>query len=107
MPSIKLGASWSRLLRRYEDDHRHPVNRACHTVGVPLIAASIPTAATLVGLPVAAGLFAVGWTFQLVGHAFEGRKPSFVDDRRALLVGLLWWLKKVRLLRIEETAPDA
>ena len=23
-----------------------------------------------------------------------GKKPSFVEDRRMLLVGLLWWLKK-------------
>ena len=39
-------------------------------------------------------LFVVGWTFQFVGHYFEGRKPSFVEDRRNLIVGLLWWLKK-------------
>ena len=48
-------------------------------------------AATVVGLPLAAGLFTVGWTFQFVGHVFEGKKPSFVEDKRALVVGLMWW----------------
>lgn len=32
-------------------------------------------------------LFGVGWVFQFVGHAFEGRKPAFVDDIVGLLVG--------------------
>jgi uncharacterized membrane protein YGL010W len=42
-------------------------------------------------------MFAVGWTFQFIGHAFEGKKPSFVSDRRQLVVGLLWWCEKVGL----------
>jgi uncharacterized membrane protein YGL010W len=59
-----------------------------------LIAASVPVAATIVGLPLAAAMFTTGWTFQFVGHVFEGKKPAFVDDRRNLIVGLLWWMKK-------------
>ena len=78
-------------------DHQNPINQACHTVGIPLIAGSLPIGATVVGLPVAATMFTVGWTFQFVGHAFEGKKPSFVSDKRALLVGLLWWFRKVGL----------
>ncbi|HEX7664706.1 MAG TPA: DUF962 domain-containing protein [Polyangiaceae bacterium] len=91
---MKLNAEWTRLMHSYEDDHQDPRNQACHKVGIPLIAASIPVGATLIGLPLAAGMFTVGWTFQFVGHAFEGKKPSFVEDKRALVVGLLWWLKK-------------
>lgn len=34
-----------------------------------------------------AGLFAMGWVFQFVGHLWEGRKPAFVDDLVGLLVG--------------------
>ena len=49
------------------------------------------------GLPVAAAMFTVGWGFQFTGHFFEGKKPSFVDDKRQLLVGLMWWTKKVGL----------
>src|ERR1019366_4801501 len=35
-------------------------------------------------------LFAGGWIVQFVGHAFEGRKPAFVDDLAGLLVGPLF-----------------
>ena len=91
---LRLNNEWTDLMRRYEEDHSDPRNQACHRVGIPLIAASIPVGATIVGLPLAAAMFTTGWTFQFVGHAFEGKKPSFVDDRRNLFVGLLWWLKK-------------
>ncbi len=36
------------------------------------------------------GLFVVGWIIQFVGHAFEGRKPAFVDDVVGLLIGPLF-----------------
>lgn len=94
MLPIQLDDTWTSLMRSYDADHQHPVNQACHKVGIPLIAGSIPVAATLVGLPLAASMFTTGWAFQFVGHAFEGKKPSFVEDRRMLLVGLLWWLEK-------------
>ncbi len=66
-----------------------------------MIAASIPLAATIVGIPLAAGLFTTVWTFQFVGHWFEGKKPSFVEDKRALLIGLLWWAEKEGLTQVE------
>ena len=91
---MRLNEEWTDLMHSYELDHSDPRNQACHKVGIPLIAASIPIGATLVGLPLAASMFTVGWGFQFVGHYFEGKKPSFVNDRRNLVVGLLWWLKK-------------
>ena len=100
---MRLGHEWSELLARYKLDHQNPVNQACHEVGIPLIAASIPVGATVLGLPLAAGMFTVGWGFQFAGHAFEGKRPSFVSDKRALLVGLLWWAEKARLVRLETT----
>ena len=91
---FRLNAEWSDLMNKYSDDHSDPRNQACHKVGIPFIAASLPVGATIVGLPLAAAMFTTGWTFQFVGHYFEGKKPSFVDDKRNLAVGLLWWLKK-------------
>ncbi len=41
-------------------------------------------------LAIALGLFVVGWAIQFVGHAFEGKKPAFVDDMVGLLVGPLF-----------------
>ncbi|ACY14576.1 Mpo1-like protein [Haliangium ochraceum] len=95
MPHIRLNQEWSQLMDSYEDDHRDPRNQACHKVGIPLIAGSLPVGASIVGLPLAAAMFTTGWTLQFVGHAFEGKRPSFVSDKRALVVGLLWWMKKV------------
>jgi uncharacterized membrane protein YGL010W len=38
----------------------------------------------------ALGLFIGGWIIQFVGHAFEGRKPAFVDDLSSFLIGPLF-----------------
>ncbi len=45
---------------------------------------------TVLWLSAGLGLFVVGWVIQFVGHAFEGRKPAFVDDLLGLLVGPLF-----------------
>jgi uncharacterized membrane protein YGL010W len=85
---------------QYASSHQHPVNRFCHTIGIPLIALSIVlfVAAIVVhGLWRAAlALFVVGWIFQFVGHAFEGKPPEFLKDWRFLFVGLRWWWAKLR-----------
>jgi uncharacterized membrane protein YGL010W len=36
-------------------------------------------------------LFVVMWILQFVGHKVEGKKPSFFEDLRYLLVGPAWW----------------
>jgi len=41
---------------------------------------------------VAAGVFVLAWIGQFVGHAIEGRKPSFLEDMKFLLVGPAWLL---------------
>lgn len=103
---IPLNPSWTRLLHKYQDDHRDPRNQACHKIGIPLIAFSFPVGATVIGLPLAVSMFTVGWGFQFVGHAFEGKKPSFVDDKRSIAIGLLWCLEKYGV-RIYEESPAA
>jgi uncharacterized membrane protein YGL010W len=97
MALIELDPTWNALLAAYREEHRHPVNQACHTIGVPLIAGAIPVAATVVGLPLAAGMFVAGWAANFIGHAFEGKPPSFRSDRRQLLTGFIWWSQKMRL----------
>ncbi len=87
-------------IAQYGSSHTHPVNRACHTLGIPMIALSIPllVAAIFVGglWPWALGLFLLGWILQFVGHAVEGKPPEFFHDWRFLFVGLRWWLAKIR-----------
>ncbi len=92
---MKLNADWSRLMAEYDEQHSDPRNRVCHQIGIPLIAASFPVGATIIGLPLAATMFTTGWGFQFVGHYFEGKPPAFVNDKRNLIVGLLWWAKKM------------
>jgi uncharacterized membrane protein YGL010W len=45
---------------------------------------------TAMWLTVGIGLFVLGWAIQFIGHAFEGKKPAFVDDIVGLLVGPLF-----------------
>lgn len=37
-------------------------------------------------------IFVLAWIGQFVGHKIEGKKPSFLDDLRFLLVGPVWLL---------------
>lgn len=91
---------WDEWIAAYAQSHQHPVNRACHTVGIPLIAVSVLMAVAALAAPilwpVAAILFVIGWVFQFVGHAFERKPPEFVKDWRFLFVGLRWWIAKLR-----------
>ena len=82
-------------LVRYAASHQHPVNRLCHTIGIPLIVVSIALAVAG-AWRFALVLFVTGWTLQFVGHAFEGKVPEFFHDWRFLFVGLRWWFAKVR-----------
>ena len=43
----------------------------------------------------AVAVFAVAWVGQFVGHAIEGRRPSFLTDLSYLLVGPAWLLDKL------------
>lgn len=92
--------SFEEWLAEYEGSHQHPLNRRCHTFGIPLIALS------LLGIPGAlffpplwwalAALFVAGWSLQFIGHAIEGKPPEFMRDWRFLLVGVRWWLWNAR-----------
>jgi uncharacterized membrane protein YGL010W len=52
-------------------------------------------------LPTSIGVFVAAWIGQFVGHHIEGKKPSFFDDLRFLLIGPLFVLsilyRRIRL----------
>ena len=87
-------------IARYSASHQHPVNRVCHTVGIPLIVVSLVMFLAGVGVRGlwrwALALFVIGWAFQFVGHYVEGKPPEFLHDWRFLFVGLRWWVAKMR-----------
>lgn len=81
-----------KMLDEYKRDHTHPINKATHMIGIPMIILSL---GLMFFNPVAAaGLFILGWIFQFIGHAFEGKPPSFMKDPKFLLVGATWYLQK-------------
>ena len=94
------GRSWNEWIAQYASSHQHPVNRFCHTLGIPLIVVSIVLFAVTIAIPriwpIPVALFVVGWILQFVGHAFEGKPPEFFHDWRFLFVGVRWWLAKIR-----------
>jgi uncharacterized membrane protein YGL010W len=87
-------------IQRYAASHQHPVNRFCHTIGIPLIVVSLALFAAAIAVrglwPWALALFIVGWVFQFAGHLVEGKPPEFFHDWRFLFVGLRWWVAKMR-----------
>ena len=44
---------------------------------------------------VALGVFAIAWVLQFIGHAVEGKRPSFFTDLRFLLIGPAWLMSSV------------
>jgi len=91
--------SWDHWIRQYSNSHQDPVNRVCHTVGIPMIALGVLVTPLILWHTrfwmLAVGLFVVGWIFQFIGHAFEGKPPEFFQDWRFLFVGLRWWFAKM------------
>lgn len=41
---------------------------------------------------VSLAIFVFAWVGQFIGHQIEGKKPSFLDDLKFLLIGPLWLL---------------
>jgi uncharacterized membrane protein YGL010W len=37
-------------------------------------------------------IFVIAWIGQFIGHKIEGKKPSFLDDVKFLLIGPIWLL---------------
>jgi uncharacterized membrane protein YGL010W len=94
------GKSNQRWVSQYATSHQHPMNRACHTFGIPIIVVSLALFVASVFIHAlltwALVFFLVGWTLQFIGHAFEGKVPEFFHDWRFLFVGLRWWTAKMR-----------
>ena len=80
------------LLRQYKEDHQHPMNKATHMVGIPMILVSLPLMFFVPAVGI--GLFVFGWILQFIGHAFEGKAPSFFRDPTFLVVGATWYIKR-------------
>ena len=94
------GRTNEQWVSQYSSSHQNPVNRMCHTLGIPMIVLSLGLGIVSIfvhGLWMyAASLFILGWILQFIGHAFEHKAPEFFHDWRFLLVGVRWWMAKMR-----------
>jgi uncharacterized membrane protein YGL010W len=94
------GRTSAQWIAQYAGSHTHPVNRLCHSFGIPLIVLSLAVFVAAIFVHslwiYAAALFVFGWILQFIGHAFEGKQPEFFHDWRFLLVGVRWWWAKMR-----------
>jgi len=64
-------------------------------LGMLIVVALMVYPLTLLGtrvLIVAAVVFVLAWIGQFVGHHIEGKKPSFFEDVKFLLIGPAWLL---------------
>jgi uncharacterized membrane protein YGL010W len=64
-------------------------------IGMLLVTLAMVAPLPLLGawlLPSAVTVFVLAWVGQFVGHRIEGRKPSFLEDVKFLLVGPAWLL---------------
>jgi uncharacterized membrane protein YGL010W len=91
-------------LDRYAQAHRHPINRLCHSLGIPCIIASLIWLGTLYLGAFANSssavrgpwiLFAVGWLFQFIGHAVERSLPEFLKNPIYLVIGPIYFFDKL------------
>ena len=100
-----MAFSFKAYMEKYNEDHQNKVNRALHSVGIPMIVASLPIMPVnpLLGM----SMFVFGWILQFVGHAFEGKAPSFFRDPTFLLIGPMWFWKKLRGATGGVDAPQA
>lgn len=67
-------------------------------VGMLGVTAALVYPITLLGthvLATAIAVFVLAWIGQFIGHRIEGRKPSFFEDVKFLLVGPAWLLSFV------------
>lgn len=96
---MPFGRTWDDWIASYSLSHQNPFNRFCHTIGIPLIALSIPLFVVALFVhrlwPWPTAMFVIGWIFQFAGHAVEGKPPEFLKDWRYLFVGLRWWMAKI------------
>ena len=75
------GRPWEEWIAQYGRSHEHPVNRLCHTIGIPLIVISLLVGLVALAVPglwwIAAALFVSGGSSSSwVTRSRESRRSS-------------------------------
>ncbi len=77
-----------KSLTLYDELHKHPVNRALHTIAIPMGFSSVVVVwwHPIIGLLLIPAALALA-TF---GHVIEGNQPAFVKNPAAIFVAPVW-----------------
>ncbi len=92
------------FLETYREKHQNPVNKILHTAGIPMIVVSLVV--VFFNWRLGLALFVLGWILQFVGHLFEGKTPAFFSNPVHLVVGPIWWVKKL-FVRDRSNRPES
>ncbi|HFQ5087678.1 TPA: DUF962 domain-containing protein [Vibrio vulnificus] len=93
LPVLSLNWVWVAALPVWWFYYRLSLSVFLMMLGYTLASIALAWSVELLGLPLAemaVGLFVVLWIFQFVGHMIEGKKPSFFEDLKFLLIGPVW-----------------
>ncbi|ELS3448893.1 DUF962 domain-containing protein [Vibrio vulnificus] len=93
LPVLSLNWVWVAALPVWWFYYRLSLSVFLMMLGYTLASIALAWSVELLGLPLAemaVGLFVVLWIFQFVGHKIEGKKPSFFEDLKFLLIGPVW-----------------
>ena len=80
-------------INNYKSRHQHPLNRLCHTIGIPMITIAWPL--FFFRWRWALVLFVSGWLLQFLGHAIEGNQPAFFQNPIYFFIGPWWLIRRV------------
>ncbi|EJV9423135.1 DUF962 domain-containing protein [Vibrio vulnificus] len=93
LPVLSLNWVWVAALPVLWFYYRLSLSVFLMMLGYTLASIALAWSVELLGMPIAemaVGLFIVLWIFQFVGHKIEGKKPSFFEDLKFLLIGPVW-----------------
>ncbi|EHK8986270.1 DUF962 domain-containing protein [Vibrio vulnificus] len=93
LPVLSLNWVWIAALPVWWFYYRLSLSVFLMMLGSTLASIALAWSVELLGMPLAemaVGLFIVLWIFQFVGHKIEGKKPSFFEDLKFLLIGPVW-----------------
>ncbi|ASJ40611.1 DUF962 domain-containing protein [Vibrio vulnificus] len=93
LPVLSLNWVWVVALPVWWFYYRLSLSVFLMMLGYTLASIALAWSVELLGIPLAemaVGLLIVLWIFQFVGHKIEGKKPSFFEDLKFLLIGPVW-----------------
>ena len=88
-PAVALAACAAALCYYFTLSRSFALGMLAMALAMLLMLALLPAYAVL---PLSLAVFVLAWLGQFVGHKIEGKKPSFLDDLRFLLIGPLFVL---------------